>query len=327
MKKITLNFVDFPEGFDNTDNFFYNLISKRFQIEISREPEYLFFSCYGYEHLNYKCIKIFYTGENITPNFNLCEYAIGFDYIDFGERYFRLPLYFLYENDLKKAINKHKSNVNFLDIKIDFCNFIYSNFEAHPIRIEFFDLLTKYKKVDSGGKVKNNLGYLVGDKFKFQLKYKFTIAFENSFGVGYTTEKIIQAFAAKTIPIYWGNPKIEEEFNPKSFINVHNFNSLEEVVQQIIKIDNDSNLFSDIINENIFNSNIFVEEKLNNLEIFLNNIFITKKDKFLMEYSGQRREMISNDLKLVSRIKRNLMIKLVRRLLILFNRTLKKGIS
>ncbi|MFT2650944.1 fucosyltransferase, partial [Helicobacter pylori] len=38
--------------------------------------------------------RVFYTGENEAPNFNLFDYAIGFDELDFNDRYLRMPLYY-----------------------------------------------------------------------------------------------------------------------------------------------------------------------------------------------------------------------------------------
>ncbi|MDU9760969.1 fucosyltransferase, partial [Helicobacter pylori] len=38
--------------------------------------------------------RVFYTGENEAPNFNLFDYAIGFDELDFNNRYLRMPLYY-----------------------------------------------------------------------------------------------------------------------------------------------------------------------------------------------------------------------------------------
>ncbi len=38
--------------------------------------------------------RVFYSGENQAPDFNLFDYAIGFDELDFNDRYLRAPLYF-----------------------------------------------------------------------------------------------------------------------------------------------------------------------------------------------------------------------------------------
>ena len=55
----------------------------------------------------------------------------------------------------------------------------------------------------------------------------FHIAIENSKNKNYFTEKIIDCFLTKTIPIYWGCSNIEEYFNKDGFIK---FNSDEELM-------------------------------------------------------------------------------------------------
>ncbi|MGG1675867.1 glycosyltransferase family 10 domain-containing protein [Neobacillus sp. NRS-1170] len=258
--KIKINFTDFWGGFDKNNNFFTNLLETKYDITISDDPDYLFYSCFGKDFLNYDCVRIYYTGENYRgPDFGLCDYALGFDYLSLDDRYLRFPLYFLYTDDYKLAKKKHLISENEIKDKVLFCNFIYSN--GFPwYRNLFFDMLSKYKTVDSGGGFRNNLGYRVENKLQFQKKYKFSIAFENDTNDGYTTEKIIQAFAAQTIPIYWGSPSISKEFNPNSFINCHDFDSLEDVVKRVEEIDNDMELFSKILKEPIYSADVNQEE-------------------------------------------------------------------
>lgn len=49
-------------------------------------------------------------------------------------------------------------------------------------------------------------------------QYKFIVCFENSKTDGYITEKIFNAFLAKTIPIYDGAPNITSFIDPNSFV-------------------------------------------------------------------------------------------------------------
>ena len=46
------------------------------------------------------------------------------------------------------------------------------------------------------------------------------MAYENSSYPYYSTEKLMDAFLVGSMPIYWGDPKIEQDWNPKAFINV-----------------------------------------------------------------------------------------------------------
>ncbi len=73
MRTIKINFSDWWGGFDKTDNYFYNLLKDNYNIIISDNPDYLFFSIFGNSHLSYNCTKIFYTGENIEPPLNYCD--------------------------------------------------------------------------------------------------------------------------------------------------------------------------------------------------------------------------------------------------------------
>ena len=58
---------------------------------------------------------------------------------------------------------------------------------------------------------------------------------------GYTTEKLIQPFMAGSIPIYYGNPLVAEEFNRNAFIDCNVFdNDFDAVIEEIKRIDNDS---------------------------------------------------------------------------------------
>jgi len=58
-------------------------------------------------------------------------------------------------------------------------------------------------------------------------KSKFHISVENSIQENYFTEKIIDCFASKTIPIYCGCPNIDKFFNKDGIITFHNMESSE----------------------------------------------------------------------------------------------------
>lgn len=250
-KSIKIKFVDFYKGFDKQNNEFVEVLSKKYNVIQTDKPDYVIYSCFGYEHLKYDCIRIFYTGECITPNFNECDYAIGFDRLEFNDRYIRIPLHMLfqYKKDYLELQNRPLFTEDDLKCKNEFCSFVYSNCFAQDKRTEMFEKLSHYKKVNSGGRYRNNIGGAVADKKEFQSKHKFSIAFENTSYDGYATEKIVEAFAARTIPIYYGDPRIAEDFNPKSFINCHDYASLDDVIMRVKEIDCDDNLYLEMINE------------------------------------------------------------------------------
>lgn len=101
----------------------------------------------------------------------------------------------------------------------------------------------------------NNIGGPAPKKLDFISDYKFVIAFENSSFPGYTTEKIFEGMLVNSIPIYWGNPLIHLEFNDKSFINAHQYGSLQEVVDKIIELDQDDNKYKEYLKQPYFKNN------------------------------------------------------------------------
>ena len=272
-KKIKIEFCDWWSGFDKTNNYFYNLLKEEFDVIITDNPDYLFFSVFGNKHLNYKCKKIFYTGENIAPPLHYCDYSFSFDYLD-DERNYRLPHYLLYDGYYElqrpKIIDESLA-------KRKFCNFVVSNNGCQE-RNTFYTELSRYKKVDSGGRFANNIGSPVDNKVKFQSEYKFSIAFENNAyrpqHPGYTTEKIMEPMTVNSVPIYWGNPEIGKEFNTKSFINFYDFDSIDSIINYIEYLDNNDKKYLELLNQPWFDEyNIPENNKIENIKSFLYKIF------------------------------------------------------
>ncbi|MBS1738557.1 MAG: glycosyltransferase [Bacteroidetes bacterium] len=279
--KIKINFVDFWEKFDKTNNFFHTLLSKKYVIEISERPDFLFYSCYGNDHLNYKCIRIFYGSENQRPDFLTCDYAIGFDFFK-RKNYLRFPLFQIYIalHDYFGLLSQKRNLEEIMNIwkkKVKFCCMVVSNPNSKE-RIDFFNKLTQIKHVDSGGRHLNNIGYFVEDKMEFIKDYKFIIAFENSSYPGYTTEKILEPLVADCIPIYWGNPLINADFNEKCFIDASKFDNYDELISRIIQIDQNNNLaYSILLAKNESNIDANHLKSIQELNAFLDEIFTVKK--------------------------------------------------
>ncbi len=254
MPKIRIKFVDFWPGFKPEDNYFYHLLTTRYQVVLSDHPEFVICSLFGQAFRDYACTRIVFIGENRRPDFSLYDYAFSFDHLD-HERHYRFPLYGFYlglhpEQLVRKALDAEQ----LLKGKTRFCNFVYSNPDAQR-RIAFLKKLTQYKTVDSGGKVLNNLGHLVEDKISFLAQYKFTIAFENASFPGYTTEKMHEPLLVRSVPIYWGNPLVHLDFNPKSFVNCHDYPDDEAVIEQVIKLDRDRDLYLQCLREPCYHGN------------------------------------------------------------------------
>lgn len=261
MDSIRLKFVDFRAPFHPT--LILRLLKTRFSIEVVEyDPDYVIFSVFGNEHLQYlDAIKILFTGENLRPDFNTCDYAFAFDWLEFGDRYYRCPNYQLYDQ-FKDLCSRRRSNVAAESLATkSFCNFVYTNRAAHPYRDDLFRALSEYHRVESAGRHLNNVGFTPGNAYEdgwqaakvaFQRGYKFTVACENSSTPGYTTEKIVDALAADTIPIYFGNPLITRDFNAGRFVNCHDFASLADVVAFVAALDRDDDSYAAMVAQPFF---------------------------------------------------------------------------
>lgn len=287
MKKIRIKIANYdPTDTCSYGYFIINILKKHYEIELCEDPDYLFFNESQSDFLNYpRAIKIFYTGENMHADFNICDYGFGFDYLNFGDRYYRLPIYIVSKFYRPKELSQEQNlqqigietegyfDVEMLRKKDGFCSFVYSNYLADSQRKDFFDKLSLYKKVNSGGAYLNNIGGRTDNKLAFEMRHKFSIAFENSSNDGYTTEKLPNALAAQTIPIYWGNPLVDKEFNTKRFINCHNFADFDAVVERVKEIDLDDNLYIEMINQPQYAEGYNPDEVKAGFEKFLLHIF------------------------------------------------------
>jgi len=94
--------------------------------------------------------------------------------------------------------------------------------------------------------------------------YKFIICFENSIGDGYITEKIFNCFLAKTIPVYFGAPNIENFINKESFIHIKTQEDFENAYEKMKQLKDNEEKYNEFINKDKiykdYNDENFIEE-------------------------------------------------------------------
>ncbi len=254
MRTIHVGFCGFWQDFNVRDNFILDILRKKYDVTISESPDFLFYSTFSADHLYHTdCVKIFYSNEAISPDFNECDYAVGFDYISFDDRYLRVDRTVAYDALEKVALPQSMAHRKF-------CNFVYFNTnsgEGSKLRQDFCQELMRYKHVDCPGKSLNNMQNAIVPRFQnweegklqFIKEYKFSIAFENCSKIGYVTEKIMQPLAVHSVPIYWGDPEISREFNPKAFVNCHDFANFAQAIEYIKYLDNDHQAYMNMLCE------------------------------------------------------------------------------
>ena len=240
-----VDFSDFWPGFDKHDNCFVDLLSRRYELQVQPSPDLLIYSCYGSDFRHYNCRRVLIMWENRGWGFSDCDYAFTCDRIDHPDHY-RLPpwAWRLGETDTSPPVAVDIS-------KRGFASVVVSNGTGRT-RNRFVERLRAYKPVASGGRFKNNVGGPVSDKLAFISQYKFNVAFENSTYPGYSTEKLLQAMLAATVPIYWGDPHVGRDFNTARFINVHDFASTDAVIDKIRQLDEDDDAYAAMLAETWF---------------------------------------------------------------------------
>ncbi len=287
MKSIKVKFL----GFDGNqlDTFaFYRIIKANYNIIESDDPDYIIVSLFGkpYEYCNYPQVRIMYSGENYIPDFNLIDYAfVPYDLKLYDRSFFCPTFANCYERTIQMETIDRNYSMDFVKSKEYFANFIASHESEYNIRGDFFKKLSEYKRIESIGSYLNNMpdgrtvSFLDDSKIQFQKKCKFSLCFESNKHHGFITEKIIDAFAAGTIPIYYGSDTVTEIFNSKAFINCNDFDNFDDVIKRIIELDCNDELYLDMLHQPILINNNYSSDLYLRMENFIKNIFDQPIDK------------------------------------------------
>jgi hypothetical protein len=258
VKRLKLGFSDSGPGLDGPFALFAELLGQSFAVEVvknNRDADTLIYSDHGTAHQQFKGRKIYYTFENMLPDYEECDFAITSCVRPEDPRHYRLPFYALTSDPGKLIKGPDFQAETVLREKTGFCCFVVTN-PRSPERNRFFKMLNARKRVDSGGRHFNNIGGKIGDKQAFVDRYKFAITFENTMSPGYTTEKITDAMMAQTLPIYWGNPEVGSEFNTRSFINASDFPNQEALCDHVLRVEADDELYLKYMREPWFVGNV-----------------------------------------------------------------------
>jgi len=282
-EKIRIGFSDMWENFNPHYNFFTLVLKNTFPthtIEVCDRPDVLIFGPFGDRWKSYSCPKIHYTGENTGPVAE-ADLNIGFRreaaeaaeakadgaeaemcFTGSSAKYIRLPLWMLeidwFGADAKKIQNPIPVDMDPgpVSLRSKFCAFIVSN-PCQPVRNRAFRTLCSYKEVDSAGKLYNTLGSDLfaglgggggeAKKVEFLRAYKFCLAYENAASPGYVTEKLFHAKAAGCVPIYWGAPDVELDFNMEGVIDARGKTD-DELIAEVRRVDEDDELWLKMAN-------------------------------------------------------------------------------
>ena len=296
-KTIRINFTGLSGrgGFDPNNNAILDMLSKHYNVEVCDDPDYIICGVI-YPHgafiqghyddyiIDFPNIRIMIEGENYVPDYNLVDYSIcqyPLKYLDRNcyfpcgvEAFTSGKTQFRELQDKERCFDKE-----FLKSKEYFASFVASHDSEYNIRGDFFKALNMRKRVESAGSYLNNMpdgqtvDWLDGSKEAFLKKCKFTLCFESTKHEGFITEKIVEAFYAETIPVYYGSSNIKEIFNPKAFIDISDYPAFDDAIDKILEIEKNDQLYLEMMNQPVFINPKYPEEKLAEVERFLCYIF------------------------------------------------------
>ena len=269
MLNLSVSFTDFWEGHDPLNNIITNSLRYALNCNISvtspSEADICFVTVYGTSFkkilADYSSKTILWLGENIRPNTLTSGFSISFDFHSYSGRNFRLPLWFseidwfgtgigVVDRNLvhSRLVEPSFDNLNISDR--DFCITIFNNPEG--TRLEALRILQTIGSVSCYGRPFGNW-FPTYESYQEKLNkmgnYLFNLCPENSYYPGYYTEKCIHAKLAGSVPIYMADGFVRHDFNPKSFVNINDFLSLDHFSSFIYKLKSSPVLLEEYLRE------------------------------------------------------------------------------
>jgi hypothetical protein len=283
MKKLcVVNFWDGAFDGDFFEFFFQQALGGFEYTDNPHEADLIITSVFGNTQYD-KRKTIAFIGENIRPSYMGYDYSLSFDHDTYGGRNFRLPLWYsrlAWDGFEQKPRRDNMHNHGYeqlipikpltqprkLDIasKDKFCALIANNPEG--LRINLYNSISAYKQVDGYG---NMFGKpLRKSKFAILPEYKFCLCPENSTYDGYVTEKLIDAYAGLTVPIYSGDISVIDDFNEKAYLNYQFSKNMEYFVSKIMMLSTDDRYYREIYEQPLLKE----EPKLDDAIAFVRSI-------------------------------------------------------
>lgn len=150
----------------------------------------------------------------------------------------------------------------------------------HNARLELANFYKDRPEVDVFFGDWNNTNIPQVEAADYLEHYKFSIVIENDIDDFWYTEKILNCFATKTVPIYLGSPMIGKLFDGRGILQVEDWQEVKDVVEHI--------------KDNLdWNYRLF-EEYIDNNYKLIEPFKIQWKDKFFRDY-GELLEDLQNE--------------------------------
>jgi Alpha-(1,3)-fucosyltransferase FucT N-terminal domain/Glycosyltransferase family 10 (fucosyltransferase) C-term len=201
----------------------------------------------------YRPLTLFQTGENIRHDHIACDYAISFDLGVNTPNHYRMPYWMEVIDWSDDGItgNQNPRFGSLVDIK-RLMRPLGNQFLTKPFRAALFashvreprrtliEALKRHMEVQGFGpafdsQIKHHSSSHYTKKQVLE-NYRCNLCPENNLYPGYYTEKILEAFAADSLPLTWTDSCVNVDFNPDAMINLApmmamDFEQLEDAIQ------------------------------------------------------------------------------------------------
>lgn len=206
----------------------------------------------------YDCAKWFYTIESPDPNHPKADFSFTHDedtetnayfpcyysWIDWfnepGRRYpdFMIPPIYL-TNPVPCVRPRRKSFTAFWSARGPFRDLFPDRLASMGLAVE------KYGELFGPRYTRSKI------KWKCLLETKYNLAFENRLYPGYHTEKVVEAKAAGTIPIYYGDLGMKN-LNSEACLNIAKYDYLDEALDAVADLVHDERVQRTITETSLF---------------------------------------------------------------------------
>ena len=194
--------------------------------------------------------RIWCTFENVRPPYQKdVDLTLSFDQDALGGSNYYLPLWQLHLDHQRKfgkpfnpnsalgkeilsetLVRSRAINIEKFKRRKFACVFLAN---PQPIRLRLIDALSRFGDVDVFGA---KSGRSVPNKYEVAKEYNFFICPENDLYPGYVTEKLLDAYMCETVPIYWGDLGSDQHINRKSFLNLKDYDSMQNFSEHIAQL-------------------------------------------------------------------------------------------
>ena len=239
---------------------------KQFKTKIKGNPIYLYLHTNEFPH----CADINYHIYNEHPK--LYDYSISIYNDSDTNCFYCLALDYFYDID---NMYQQRANIKKVNNDLLFCGYCSASLD-NEVKNNVLDCISNYKTVSCLGKLGHNVEEdFIEDIHSYSLnKFKFFLEIENTlttFNPCYITEKMRDGYLTNSLSIYLGCTSVSKIFNVNSFIDINNCSN-EEIIKRIKYVDDNDDIYLDMLHEYPFVSKYIKQEYNEKIKKFILNI-------------------------------------------------------